>query len=287
MLNNLVGIFSDKAPKPVVTGGTLSSDATYYYRAFTGNGSLGVSTAALTADILVIAGGGGAGSGGAGAGGLVYNSSQNCIVATYTVTIGSGGTGGVNNTSQATNGIDSSLTGGSLSLTAAVGGGKGGTANRPAINYDGGSGGGSNQQGNPAGVATAGQGSNGGLGFSDFASFDTGGGGGGFSVAGTAANTSANGAGGNGSSSYSSWGSATSTGQNVSGTYWYAGGGSGGSNLSKTTYAGGNGGGGAGVNAGTGTAGTANTGGGGGGSNTGGAGGSGIVIVRYTKAQVD
>jgi hypothetical protein len=242
----------------------------------------------ITVDVLNIAGGGGAGAGGGGAGGLVYNASitlDNSFI--YTLTIGSGGTGGVNNTSQATNGQNSSITGGSLSLTAAVGGGKGGTGNRPALNYDGGSGGGSNRQVDAAGVATAGQGSNGGIGFTDNVSFDTGGGGGGFSVAGTAANTNANGAGGNGSSAYSSFGLATSSGQNVSGTYWFAGGGSGGSNLSKTLFAGGNGGGGAGVNAGTGVAGSVNTGGGGGGSNTGGNGGSGIIIFKYADSSPD
>ena len=279
---SLYGIASQEAAAKA-TGGIVTSDANYYYHTFLSSGTF-TPKQSLTADCLVIAGGGGAGSGGGGAGGLVYNSATALANATnYSVTVGAGGTGGVNNTSQATNGANSNITGGILSLTAAVGGGKGGTANRTAINYDGGSGGGSNRQTDTAGVATSGQGSNGGLGFTDNATFDTGGGGGGFSVAGTAANTSANGAGGNGSSTYSSWGSATSTGQNVSGTYWYAGGGSGGSNLSKTTYAGGNGGGGAGVNAGTGTSGTTNTGGGGGGSNTGGAGGSGLVIVRYAK----
>ena len=270
---------------PKATGGSIvANDGTYWYHAFTSSGNF-VPQVGLTADVLQIAGGGGGGSGGGGAGGVVYNSATALTFGTnYSVTVGAGGVGGVNNTSQATNGANSSFTGGSLSLTAAVGGGKAGTANRPDTDNDGGSGGGTSEQTHTAGVATAGQGSNGGLGFTDSASFNTGGGGGGFSVAGTAANTSASGAGGNGSSDYSSWGSATSTGQNVSGTYWYAGGGSGGSNLSKTTYAGGNGGGGAGVNAGTGTSGTTNTGGGGGGSNTGGAGGSGVVIIRYPIA---
>jgi NAD(P)-dependent dehydrogenase (short-subunit alcohol dehydrogenase family) len=46
--------------KPVVTGGTLSSDSTYFYRTFTGNGSLSLSGPSLTADVLMIAGGGGA-----------------------------------------------------------------------------------------------------------------------------------------------------------------------------------------------------------------------------------
>jgi hypothetical protein len=37
--------------KPVVTGGTLGSDATYFYRTFTGNGTLGVSGTSIAVDI--------------------------------------------------------------------------------------------------------------------------------------------------------------------------------------------------------------------------------------------
>jgi uncharacterized protein YaiE (UPF0345 family) len=268
-----------------IGGDIIANDGTYWYHAFLSSGVFTPSSD-LTCSTLVIAGGGGGGCGGGGAGGVVYTASSALTANTnYVATIGAGGIGGVNNVSQATNGSNSNLTGGILSLTAAVGGGKGGTGNRPVTNYDGGSGGGSNRQIDVAGTATSGQGSNGGIGFTDNASFDNGGGGGGFSVAGTAANSGANGAGGNGVSTYSSFGSATATGQNVSGTYWYAGGGSGGSNLAgKTVFNGGNGGGGGGVNGSstTGGAGTANTGGGGGGSNTGGVGGSGIIIVRYT-----
>jgi len=284
-LYGIAALGTTPAIAPKADGGNrIDNDGTYWYHTFTSSGSF-VPQVGLTADVLVIAGGGGAGAGGGGAGGLVYNSATALANATnYSVTIGAGGTGGVNNSAQATNGVNSNITGGVLSLTAAVGGGKGGTGNRTVTNYDGGSGGGSNRQIDAAGVATSGQGSNGGIGFTDNASFDNGGGGGGFSVAGSAASFGACGAGGNGVSTYSSWGSATSTGQNVSGTYWYAGGGSGGTNLSKTVFAGGNGGGGAGAITGTGGSGTANTGGGGGGTNTGGAGGSGIVIIRYPIA---
>jgi hypothetical protein len=284
-LYGIAALGTTPAIAPKADGGNrIATDGTYWYHTFTSSGTF-TPQVGLTADCLVIAGGGGAGAGGGGAGGLVYNSATALANATnYSVTIGAGGTGGVNNSAQATNGVNSNITGGVLSLTAAVGGGKGGTGNRTVTNYDGGSGGGSNRQIDAAGVATSGQGSNGGIGFTDNASFDNGGGGGGFSVAGTAANFTTCGQGGNGSSTYSSWGSATSTGQNVSGTYWYAGGGSGGTNLSKTVFAGGNGGGGAGAITGTGGSGTANTGGGGGGTNTGGAGGSGIIIVRYPIA---
>jgi hypothetical protein len=70
---------------PVVSGGTLFSDATYYYRRFTGNGNLSVSNTSLNADVLTVAGGGSGGGsdtgqfgsvwfmgGGGGAGGLLY-----------------------------------------------------------------------------------------------------------------------------------------------------------------------------------------------------------------------
>lgn len=46
---------------PVVTGGTLTSDATYYYRTFTSAGDLVVSGASLNVEYLVIGAGGGGG----------------------------------------------------------------------------------------------------------------------------------------------------------------------------------------------------------------------------------
>ena len=104
-------------------------------------------------------------------------------------------------------------------------------------------------------------------------------------------------AGGVGTSTYSSWGAATSTGQNVSGTYYYAGGGGSAMAYSSPTGAGQNpvggyGGGGRGFAYGTnswsGQAGTANTGGGAGGNNGNGyAGGSGIVIIRFDSTKSD
>ena len=39
------GIVAASGAMLVVTGGTLSSDATYYYRAFTANGTLGITGA--------------------------------------------------------------------------------------------------------------------------------------------------------------------------------------------------------------------------------------------------
>ena len=77
MLNTITAINGFPFVGPVVTGGTLTSDATYFYRTFTANGTLGITGPDLTADILVIAGGGGGGGadnngpfgGGGGAGG--------------------------------------------------------------------------------------------------------------------------------------------------------------------------------------------------------------------------
>ena len=125
------------------------------------------------------------------------------------------------------------------------------------------------------------------------------GGGGGSVGVGANGTGSGGGNGGVGSSTYSSWGSATTTGQNVGGTYYYAGGGGGGNFSSdgspETNGSGGSGGGGASSNSlkTNGTGGTASTGGGGGGATdgpnptigtVGGTGGSGIVIIRYAMA---
>jgi hypothetical protein len=286
-------------PTAVVTGGTLSSDATYYYRTFRSTADLVVSNAPLTADYLVIAGGGSGGPGvynayttvfisrgsGGGAGGQVGGSAT-IAAGTYTATVGAGGV--------AANGNNSSFN----SLSAIAGGfGQSGSA--------GGSGGGvqgyqgtySGTYGTTGGAGTAGQGNKGGNINADHYSSASGGGGAGSAGTNSASNGSTT-APGAGSNTYSSWASATSTG--VSG--FFAGGGG------PQTIAGGSGGGGTGGATGfygnnnasaVGGPGTANTGGGGGGgatpqgtgsvqfhTNSGGSGGSGLVIVRYTRAQV-
>jgi hypothetical protein len=74
LLNTIVGVISTSPPALIVTGGTLFSDASFYYRLFTSSGTLGISNGTLTADVLVIAGGGGGGDeygGGAGGAGLI------------------------------------------------------------------------------------------------------------------------------------------------------------------------------------------------------------------------
>jgi hypothetical protein len=284
---------SDTSPTlaPQATGGNIiTTDGTYWYHAFLTSGSF-TPLGSLSCDILQIAGGGG-GSGtanaagsapGGGAGGLLGFTSQSLTATSYTCTIGSGGAGGAVNT-QGASGSNSQFG----SLTASVGGGRGGLAvasGSATAGGSGGSGGGGGYSGNtPAagGSATSGQGFAGGAG----STFAYSGGGGG---AGEAGNTDGQGYGGDGTSAYSSWGAATGTGENVAGTYFYAGGGSGRGNQAGSAGSGGGGLGGSQPN-GAGQPGTANTGGGGGGAGdaypnsptaAGAAGGSGIIIVRY------
>ena len=272
------------------TGGIVTSDANYYYHTFVASGTF-TPLKSLSCDVLVVAGGGGGSSrlaGGGGAGGLLYYSNQSLTNTAYTVTVGAGGAGGSGGNSSTSLGIvgnNSQF----ASLTASTGGGRGGSYQFGNGGNGGSGGGGAGLINMTAGTASpSGQGNNGGAGA---ASPYAGGGGGGASAAGSSPVSGNGGAGGNGSSTYSSWGLATSTGQNSSGTYYYAGGGGGCGDANASSHGtGGLGGGGAGAGT-AGVAGTANTGGGGGaarnefdaGGVTGGAGGSGIVIVRYSK----
>jgi hypothetical protein len=293
-------------PIPTVTGGTLSSDATYYYRTFTSSGTLSVSTANLIADVLRVAGGGGGGpanyfsggnynysGGGGGAGGVLYSSSQSIAPSSLTVTIGAGGAGRID--TENASGSNSTVTG----FSDAIGGGVGGYAFATPIDGGGSGGGGviyrggSSVEKRNAGTGTVGQGNNGGDPgtTSTDPSFGTGGGGaGGLGIKGS---RSGGNNGGIGVGSYSSWASATGTGSSG----YYAGGGAGGSSDSGGTSSGGTGGGGNGATgrgSSSATTGASNTGGGGGGASEDGssgtvrgkAGGSGIVIFRYTRAQV-
>jgi hypothetical protein len=298
--------FSVVVPTPVVSGGVLSSDSTYYYRTFTGSSNFVVSVNGLSADYLVIAGGGaggGAGSndagtaGGGGAGGYISASNTAFNTGSYTVTIGSGGAGGQSsNSTYWNNGVNSSIIGGSISVTS-TGGGRGDFASGSG-GGTGGSGGGSSA-GRSGGSRTSSpiQGNNGGSAISDA----SGGGGG----AGTAGGNggSGSGAGGSGSNAHSSWLSAIASQMSgvsgwstaTSGGYIAGGGGGGGGN-GYSLGAGGSGGGTAGGQYGqTGnpnsSSATQNTGSGSGASGTSGNtitgnGGSGIVIFRYTKASV-
>ena len=271
------------------TGGVIYDDATYWYHAFTSSGTFTPSQS-LSCDVLVVGGGGGSGlsglgTGGGGAGGLLDFLNQSVTAQNYTVTVGGGGA--IN-----ANGGDSQFG----ALTLVKGGGRGADDNGAAGSQ--GSGGGGNWSPNTGGgTATSGQGNNGGTG-STQSNVGVGGGGGGKTAAGQNSNSNVKaGDGGAGTSSYSSWGSATSLGQNISGTFWFAGGGGGGVYDvvgARTAGTGGNGGGGTGgqrlsATANNATPGLANTGGGGGGAGQNGAGsnasagGSGVVIVRYAK----
>ena len=254
------------------TGGDIvTTDGTYWYHAFLSSGTF-TPTQSITADCLVIAGGGSGGhtnGAGGGAGGLLAHTSQSLTAQNYTITIGGGGAR-AGSAGRGTNGSNSQFG----SLTASVGGGAGGGNGLTGNNGGSGGGGGGGANG---GTATSGQGNNGGF---------NQGGGGGATAAGNVGTS--NGFGGAGSSAYSSWGSATGTGENVSGTYWFAGGGAAFSG-STSVVSGGNGGGGdSGTSGSLGQSaldGISNTGGGGGGWNgvasESGRGGSGIVIVRY------
>ena len=270
----ILGIVASAKPaKPIVTGGTLASDSTYYYRTFTGNGTLSVTQASLTCDILVVSGGGAGANaqyvlspftnllvgGGGGAGGLKLFS-PSLSPSSYSVTVGAGGSGAVGNNSSL--GAYSTTGGGFFQTNGGSGQGKSGWYNVTTS----------------AGAGISGEGNAGADYFNGVYNGGSAGGGGGSGAAGSNAN------GGNGTDSYSAWASATSTG--VSSRYAAGGAGAGGS-------PGTGGGGTAGFNSTGGNA-TANTGSGGGGTTVnydggvffGGNGGSGIVIVRYLKTAV-
>jgi len=271
------------------TGGVITQDANYYYHAF-GNSSYFTPTRNLTADILVVAGGGGGGSsGGGGAGGVLAFASQSLTNGTgYTCTIGAGGAGLASGTSSTNgnNGGNSSLIGGSVSITSLGGGGGGtndGSGNGRVGNSGGSGGGGSLDVGGTAragGVGTSGQGNNGGSG-SNGSTFAGGGGGGAGAIGGNASGNTA-GNGGNGTNAYATWLSTTGLGING---YIAGGGGGGGDNSGTTIGTGGFGGGGYGSYTSVAASGVASTGSGGGGGKTGttGTGGSGLIIVRYAK----
>jgi hypothetical protein len=284
---NLYGIANADQGAAKATGGMITEDSTYWYHTFAASGAF-IPKQSLTCDILQIAGGGGGGadmSGGGGAGGLLYFASQSLTAISHNVTVGAGGSGSTGGGTLGTNGVNSQF----AALTASVGGGRSGNYLTPnGASGGSGGGGGRNTGGSSGGAPTTGQGFAGGGGNRISSDGETGGGGGAGAV-GQTGSTGFSGDGGVGLTTYSSWGIATGTGENVSGTVYYAGGGGGGwQDNSTVTGAGGFGGGGSGASSTVvSTAGLANTGGGGGGGAGGGsagrAGGSGVVIVRYAK----
>ena len=241
--------------KPQATGGSISSDGTYWYHAFTSTG-LFTPSKNLQCDVLVVAGGGGAGGGttgsyggGGGAGGMLTStgySTKNGVF--YSVAVGAGGTGGTINTNPRGGSGNNSVFG-TLTAVGGGGGGSGNYGNFPnaiATGGDGGSGGGSGYAAIAAagGTGTSGQGNNG-------ASYNAGGQAGGGGGKGSAGSTNTGGTGA--SSSYS--GSAVT----------YAAGGSGGGSSTNANAV-----------ANTGNGGDINT-----STRYGMNGGSGVVIVRY------
>jgi hypothetical protein len=307
------------------TGGTVLTCGNFKTHVFTGPGSFVVSCGgndigSNSVEYMVVAGGGGGGgggvvgaqggAGGGGAGGFRQNypsptsAGLPVTATTYPISIGSGGTGGVDYATSSTQGTPSIF-----STITSTGGGTGGNAYAfppyaPAPVGDkvtggsGGSGGGGGATDNPSyGNGGTGntppvspsQGNSGGRGAP--ASYFAGGGGGGASAIGAAA-TPGGGAGSGGVGS--SWTNplfgptapSYGTAGPAPGDRYFAGGGGGGNTLSAPN--GGSGGGGSGAPSpanGNGSAGASNTGGGGGGSAnqtyTGGTGGSGIVLIRY------
>jgi hypothetical protein len=288
---------------PKATGGNvITTDGTYWYHAFLSSGTF-TPQVGLTADCLVIAGGGGGAgqNGGAGgAGGLRLLSSQSFTSSTnYTCTIGAGAAATTPGSNIGLQGTNSSLSGSGFTTINATGGGYGSTGTSGA-GGSGGSGGGGGAQaannstaGQPGGAGNAGsyspvEGYAGGQGWGVY----SGGGGGGAAAVGASASSSKGGNGGVGATSatLNAFGAATTTGELSSGNYYYAGGGGGATGYTSGTSrsSGGLGGGGLGGvfdNTTNPTAGTANTGGGGGGQpyglNPTAGGGSGIVIIRY------
>jgi len=126
-------------------------------------------------EYLVVAGGGGASAGGGGAGGLLQGLSPITLGASYTVTVGVGGTSGTGNGTNGTNSVFSNIT--------ALGGGGGGWRSVTSA-LSGGSGGGSNADNAGAGgQGTFGQGNSGG---NNPNSYNRGGGGGGAGTVGSA-----------------------------------------------------------------------------------------------------
>tara|TARA_Y100001937_G_scaffold111635_1_gene158449 strand:+ start:164 stop:1864 length:1701 start_codon:yes stop_codon:yes gene_type:complete len=225
----------------------------------------------VSAEYLVVAGGGSGGTGdaaGAGAGGFLTNFGGTAIelnkTSVYTVTVGGGGAGVTGSPkTHGNDGSNSSLSGTGITTITSIGGGGGGSSVGPpnSTGNDGGSGGGAGTNGT-AGSGTTGQGNDGG-------SNSNGGAGGG--GAGEAGDTDGESQGGDGLSN-------SITGSAV----FYAGGG-GGSNGSVPNAAGGDGGGTTGVvNPNSSSSSPANTGGGSGGANDqpSGNGGSGVVILR-------
>lgn len=277
-----------------VSGTTTGTGGTSYYttstglfsgtsvvHVFTASGFFTATQSASVSYLVVAGGGGGGGNGpgsgggaGAGGGGMVTGTALLSAGTTYTITVGTGGTGGPIS-APSTSGGFSSITSGTTVISTATGGGAGGgtLSTGQVTGQPGGSGGGGNA-GSAGGTATQpSQTHPGSLTYQNFGnpggsgqpgSLGASGGGGGAGVAGSPGNAT----GGAGTSSY------------ITGSLQYYAGGGGGWNSPTVGSPGGLGGGGPAS-----VAGTSNTGGGGGGGGngpyTGANGGPGIVVLSY------
>ena len=270
------------------SGGTVTTSGSDRIHTFNSSGSFVNTVASLSARVLVVAGGGSGGAGtggGGGAGGLIHiNPYTFREIATYTATIGAGGTNDLDLSGNS--GSNSVLTGGSSPATTltANGGGYGASTEGSPNPYTnaaagGSGGGGTNYSGAPAAGAAGNQPANTSDGATTYNSTGFGNDGPGPS--------SGSGSGGGGAGGDGAGGASGAGGQgkqyDISGSNaYYAAGGSGGENGQSST----NGIGGyhtppSGTNA------AANTGSGGGGgwshnSGSGGNGSSGIIVIRYS-----
>jgi hypothetical protein len=274
---------------PFASGGNIvTNDGTYWYHAFLSSGTF-TPFKALTADVLIVAGGAGAvgnrnDCGGGGAGGFRALTAQSFSLTDFPVIVGAGGAG----TNRSTGNSGSNST---ISTISATGGGRNATS--------GGSGGGGGRDGaSSGGAGNAGgfspvEGYAGGTTASGaFGGAAGGGGAGGVGSAGSGGSATSEKGGNGGIGSYSAISGGATTGLGVlsGGNYYFAGGGGGGteSGARNGISSGGTGGGGNGSqgNVTAATSAIANTGSGGGGagidSGAGGSGSSGVVIIRYT-----
>ena len=273
--------------------------------AVSGYTSSGTHTGARTgtAEVLVVAGGGGAGgadaeggrSGAGGAGGLVYHATYPIVLdVVYDFTIGAGAVGGAG-TSAGNNGSNSSWNDndeGSESKMTALGGGGGGQNGVPGGGSNGGSGGGGGKDASSGGTSTQGDSGGGtGFGFAGGAgSSSSGGGSGGAGAVGAGGSGGTGGDGGIGKQ-YTSFGAYGTDVSNstapASGKGYFAGGGGGAGSVDGSGAAGGGGDG----TGGSGESGADNTGGGAGGAEGSGAhvrsGGSGFVGIKYADLYND
>ena len=294
-LYGIAAVGTTPAVAPKADGGNvIATDGTYWYHAFLSNGTF-TPQVGLNADVLAVAGGGGASGGAGGAGGVIYFASQSLTATGYNCLIGSGGSGAAVSSSDGIDGGNSQFG----LLTVALGGGGGGYNVTARNGHDGGSGGGGSSSdaartygGSSTQTGTGATAYYGNAGGGNATNYTVppyaNGGGGGAGAAGTSAPSQFTGGnGGDGTTVFSTWGLATNTGQNSSGTVYYAGGGAGGTYSSGgASGTAGKGGGGTGGVSAVGSNGTANTGGGAGGGNAypAAAGGSGIIIIRYLVA---